>query len=164
MPGFVMSFRKSLLLGFILFISFNIKVNAGDFGWLEQLSIEARSDGSGFRIRLATRFKIGDAKVKAVISDVGNGADAYMVMRLGEISGHNVEYVAERYKANKGKGWGALARSLGIKPGSRAFKALKRGHDLNGANSGSRGKGNNKGYKKNKSHKNKGKGNKKNKW
>ena len=160
MPGFVMSFRKSLLLGFILFISFNIKVNAGDFGWLEQLSIEARSDGSGFRIRLATRFKIGDAKVKAVISDMGNGADAYMVMRLGEMSGHNVEYVAERYKANKGKGWGALARSLGIKPGSRAFKALKRGHDLNGANPGSRGKGNNKGYKKNKSHKNKGKGNK----
>lgn len=32
-----MSFQKSLLLGFIIFISFNVKVNAGDFGWLEQL-------------------------------------------------------------------------------------------------------------------------------
>ncbi len=149
-----MSFRKSLLFGFILFLSFNVKVNAGDFGWLEQLSIEARADGSGFRTRLATRFNVGEAKVKAVISDAGNGANAYMVMRLGEMSGHNVEYVAKRYKANKGKGWGALARSLGIKPGSRAFKALKRGHDLNDANQGSRGKG------KNKSHKNKGKGNK----
>ena len=158
-----MSFRKSLLLGFIIFISFNFNVNAGDFGWLEQLSIEARSDGSGFRTRLSTRFKIGDAKVKAVISDMGNGADAYMVMRLGEMSGHNVEYVAKRYKANKGKGWGVLARSLGIKPGSRAFKALKGGHDLNGANPGSRGKGKNKGHNKNKGHKNKGKGNK-NKW
>ncbi len=154
MPGFVMSFQKSLLLGFIIFISFNVKVNAGDFGWLEQLSIEARADGSGFRTRLATRFNVGEVKVKAVISDAGNGANAYMVMRLGEMSGHNVEYVAKRYKANKGKGWGALARSLGIKPGSRAFKALKRGHDLNDANQGSRGKG------KNKSHKNKGKGNK----
>lgn len=154
MSGFVMSFQKSLLLGFIIFISFNVKVNAGDFGWLEQLSIEARADGSGFRTRLATRFNVGEVKVKAVISDAGNGANAYMVMRLGEMSGHNVEYVAKRYKANKGKGWGALARSLGIKPGSRAFKALKRGHDLNDANQGSRGKG------KNKSHKNKGKGNK----
>ena len=154
MPGFVMSFQKSLLLGFIIFISFNVKVNAGDFGWLEQLSIEARADGSGFRTRLATRFNVGEVKVKAVISDAGNGANAYMVMRLGEMSGHNVEYVTKRYKANKGKGWGALARSLGIKPGSRAFKALKRGHDLNDANQGSRGKG------KNKSHKNKGKGNK----
>lgn len=149
-----MSFRKSILLGFIVFISLNIEVNAGDFGWLEQLSIEAKSDGSGFRTRLATRFKIGEAKVKAVISDTGNGADAYMVMRLGEMSGHNVEFVTERYKENKRKGWGVLARSLGIKPGSRAFKALKRGHDLNDANQGSRGKG------KNKSHKNKGKGNK----
>ncbi len=154
MPGFVMSFQKSLLLGFIIFISFNVKVNAGDFGWLEQLSIETRADGSGFRTRLATRFNVGEVKVKAVISDAGNGANAYMVMRLGEMSGHNVEYVTKRYKANKGKGWGALAKSLGIKPGSRAFKALKRGHDLNDANQGSRGK------EKNKSHKNKGKGNK----
>jgi len=155
-----MSFRKSILLGFIVFISLNIEVNAGDFGWLEQLSIEAKSDGSGFRTRLATRFKIGEAKVKVVISDTGNGADAYMVMRLGEMSGHNVEFVTERYLENKRKGWGALARSLGIKPGSRAFKALKRGHDLNDVNQGSRGKEKNKGHKKNKSHKNKGKGNK----
>ena len=154
MPGFVMSFQKSLLLGFIIFISFNVKVNAGDFGWLEQLSVEARSDGSGFRTRLATRFNVGEAKVKMVISDTGYGADAYMVMRLGEMSGHDVEYVAKRYKENKGKGWGVLARSLGIKPGSRAFKALKRGHDLNDANQGSHGKG------KNKSHKNKRKDNK----
>lgn len=77
-----------------------------------------------------------------------------MVMRLGEMSGHNVEFVTEHYKENKRKGWGVLARSLGIKPGSRAFKALKRGHDLNDANQGSSGK------RKNKSHKNKGKGNK----
>ena len=29
-----------------------------------------------------------------------------------------------------GKGWGNLAKTLGIKPGSREFHALKRGHDL----------------------------------
>jgi hypothetical protein len=33
--------------------------------------------------------------------------------------------VIEIYNKNKGKGWGAVARSLGIKPGSPEFKALK---------------------------------------
>lgn len=153
-----MTFRKLLLLTFIIFISITVKVNAGDFDWLENLSIEAKADGSGFRTRLATRFKIGDVKVQAVLSDMGNGADAYMVMRLGEMSGHNIDYVVERYKKNKGKGWGAMAKSLGIKPGSRAFKALKRGHDLNNARQGERGNEKNKWRKK---AKNKGKGNKK---
>ena len=150
-----MSFRKLLLLNFIIFFSLN--VNAGDFDWLEKLSIEAKSDGSGFITRLATRFKIGDVKVKAVLNDIGSGADAYMVMRLGEMSGHDIDYVAKRYKENKGKGWGVMAKSLGIKPGTRAFKALKRGHDLNDSRQGKRGNGKNKRHKK---VRNKGKGNK----
>lgn len=152
-----MSFYK--IFSFILFFQFAfiIPAQAGDFDWLENLSIEAKADGSGFRTRLATRFKIGDVKVQAVLSDMGNGADAYMVMRLGEMSGHNIDYVVERYKKNKGKGWGAMAKSLGIKPGSRAFKALKHGHDLDDSRQGDRGNGKNKWRKK---AKNKGKGNK----
>jgi len=34
------------------------------------------------------------------------------------------------YRSGKAKGWGALAKSLGIKPGSKEFHALKNGHDL----------------------------------
>ena len=145
-----MFFRKKLFLIFIFPFFIVSNVIAGDFDWLERLSIEAKADGSGFKTRLAARFNLGDAKIKAVISDVGSGADAYMVMRLGEMSGKNIETVTDVYTANKGKGWGRLAKSLGIKPGSRAFKALKSGHDLSSANQ-SRGK-------KNKKHKNKGKG------
>jgi len=33
--------------------------------------------------------------------------------------------VIDSYRKNKSKGWGALARDLGIKPGSKEFKALK---------------------------------------
>ncbi len=35
--------------------------------------------------------------------------------------------VVNRYDRNPGQGWGALAQQLGIKPGSPAFHALKRG-------------------------------------
>jgi hypothetical protein len=54
-----------------------------------------------------------------------------MVLRLGELSRHSTSDVLEQYRANKDRGWGALAKSLGIKPGSREFHALKAGHDLN---------------------------------
>jgi hypothetical protein len=53
-----------------------------------------------------------------------------MVLKLGEMSNVPTENVMEEYKSGKGKGWGALAKRLGIKPGSSEFHALKRGHDL----------------------------------
>jgi hypothetical protein len=56
------------------------------------------------------------------------------MLRLGEMSGRPTGYVVEKYRNNKGKGWGALAKSLGIKPGSEEFHALKRGQDLHGDN------------------------------
>ena len=108
---------------------------ASDFGWIEGFNIQAQSDPSGFKARLATRFKIGDVQVDAVLSNVDEPSDAYLMLRLGEMSGRPVDYVFEKYRHNKGKGWGSLAKSLGIKPGSKEFHALKRGHDLKGGNS-----------------------------
>lgn len=108
---------------------------ASDFGWVEGFNIQAQSDPSGFKARLATRFKIGDVQVDALLSNVDEPADAYLMFRLGEISGRPVDYVFEKYRHNKGKGWGTLAKSLGIKPGSKEFHALKRGHDLKSGNS-----------------------------
>jgi hypothetical protein len=65
-----------------------------------------------------------------VLNNVEKPSDAYLVLRLGEMSKQPIENVIEKYKSDKGKGWGALAKSLGIKPGSKEFHALKRGHDL----------------------------------
>jgi hypothetical protein len=53
-----------------------------------------------------------------------------MVLRLGEMSNKPPEFVPREYKSVKGKDWGVLAKSLGIKPGSKEFHALKRGQDL----------------------------------
>jgi hypothetical protein len=117
---------------------------AADFAWLQDLNIQAQADPSGFKASLATRFKIGGAEVSAVLSNVQQPADAYMVLRLGEMSGQPVKTVETHYRAEKGKGWGVLAKSLGIKPGSPEFHALKRGHDL-GEFGGGAGPGNGKG-------------------
>jgi hypothetical protein len=113
-----------------LFIALSAIASAGDFDWIKDLNIQAQLDPSGFKVRLATRFNIGDAQINALISNVKEPADAYMVLRLGEMSSKPTNYVIEQYKSGKDKGWGVLAKSLGIKPGSQEFKALKRGDDL----------------------------------
>ena len=105
-------------------------VEADDFDWMNDFNIRAEASQSGFRGRLATRFTIGDAQIKVVLSNVERPADAYMVLRLAEMSAKPTDYVIKRYKAEKEKGWGALAKSLGIKPGSKEFHALKRGSDI----------------------------------
>jgi hypothetical protein len=137
----------TLVLGMIIgvFLSCSPAV-AGDFDWLEGLNVRASSDPSGFRAQLATRFRIGDTQISAVLSNVDRPADAYMVFRLGEMSSHPPEYVLKEYRAGKGKGWGVIAKSLGIKPGSKEFHALKSGSDLYSDDSGKgQGKGKGKG-------------------
>jgi len=128
---------------------------AADFDWTKDLNMRAEANPSGFRAQLSTRFKIGDAQVKVVLGNVDKPSDAYMVFRLGEMSSRSSDYVLNKYKAGKNKGWGALAKSLGIKPGSREFHALKQGDGLYYSQNES--KGNKKNKKKGKKGK-KGKG------
>jgi hypothetical protein len=137
-----MKVQKILFMVSVVFllISSGAAVAAGDFEWIKDFNIRAEADPSGFRARIATRFNIGDAQITAVLSNVERPADAYMVLRLGEMSAKPTDYVMKKYKSGQGKGWGALAQSLGIKPGSKEFHALKRGSDLYDDN----GKGKNK--------------------
>ncbi len=103
---------------------------AGEFEWMREFNLRAEADMAGFRARLAARFKIGETEINAVLSHGVKPADAYMLFRLGEMCGRPYEEVLERYKSEMGRGWGEFAKSLGIKPGSREFHALKQGSDL----------------------------------
>ena len=150
-----MKLQKMFILILVVFslVSSASLAIAGDFDWLRNLNVRAEANLSDFRAELSTRFKIGGAQVDAVLRNVGHPADAYMVFRLGEMSGRSPEYVMEKYRSEKSQGWGALAKSLGIKPGSSEFHALKSGNDMyddhgKGKNSkSSKGKGNGKGKK-----------------
>ena len=104
--------------------------SASDFDWVDSLNVMAKADSSGFSVRLATRFHIGDAQIQTVIGNVGSPSDAYMVLRLGELSHRPINEVITVYHSQPKNAWGAMAKALGIKPGSREFHALKRGHDM----------------------------------
>jgi len=110
--------------------------------FVNNLSVEARADSSGFRYRLRSEFDVPGGTVDMVISNVNDLADAYMILRLGEVTGVSINTVLDTYKSNKKRGWGVIAKKLGIKPGSPEFHALKAGHGSASSSSSSGGKGN----------------------
>ena len=113
----------------VLLLASAATLAAADFGWVDDFNVTARADPSGFHAQLAARFHLGDAQINAIIGDSGSPADAFMVLRCAELSGRTADQVVQEFQAGKGKGWGVIARRLGIKPGSSEFKALKNGDD-----------------------------------
>jgi len=103
---------------------------AGDFDWIRDFNIKAEADPSGFRAGIEARFQVGDIEIKTVLNNIEKPSDAYMLLRLGEMTNQSIDHVIKKYKDEKGKGWGVLAKNLGIKPGSKDFHALKQGQDL----------------------------------
>jgi len=122
-------------------------------GFLSNLNIEARADLPGFSARVSTQYGVPQAQVQAIITTVREPADAFMVFQLGQMTGYQPERVMQVYQSHRGKGWGVIAKELGIKPGSREFHALKRGDfALTGEPAGGPGKGHGKGKGKGKGH------------
>ena len=124
---------KKVTLSLLVMLTFVLSASvaaAGDFDWTKDFNIRAEADRDGFRTQLSTRFNIGNAQVKVVLGNVDSPADAYMVFRLGEMSSKPVDFVLSKYRTEKNKGWGSMAKSLGIKPGSKEFHALKAGSDF----------------------------------
>lgn len=114
---------------------------AGDFDWVRDFNIRARSDSAVFKARLADRFGAGDAQVSAVLNDVTKPSDAYIVFRLEEMSGQPLDRVMAEYEFCRKRGWEAIAKRLGINPGSREFRKLKAGQDLYGGDGHAKGNG-----------------------
>ena len=113
-------------------------------GFVGSLNVQARADLPGFKVKLSAQFGVPVAQVDTVFAAVRTPADAYMVLKVGQVANHPQEVVLREYQANQGKGWGVIAKNLGIKPGSPEFHELKKGVD-GGAPGKGRGKGKGKG-------------------
>ncbi|MBT0654299.1 hypothetical protein [Geomobilimonas luticola] len=120
---------KKFLLAALAVLAFTgAAAGAGGLdGFLSNLNIQARADLSGFAGRISAQFGIPGAQVNTVIGTVKDPADAFMIYQLGQMANVPPDRVMQVYQSKQGKGWGVIAKSLGIKPGSREFHALKRG-------------------------------------
>ncbi len=119
---------------------------------LARLNVRATSDWEDFAMRLVSAYSVPRAKVEELRATYRMvPADIYMTVKLGWITAKPVSVIVEQYKAHQGKGWGVIAKQLGIKPGSKEF------HQMKADQAGLLGKGKGK-EKKEKGGKGKGKG------
>jgi hypothetical protein len=95
--------------------------------FLTRVNVEARTDLHAFAAKISAQFEIPEAKVRVVLSAVSDPADAFMVFQIGQFCHCSTDTVLPVYRSDKGKGWGVIAKQLGIKPGSPEFHALKNG-------------------------------------
>lgn len=127
-----MKWFKKISIIFTVLVAFVLttSIHASDFNWSADLNLQSRADPLKYVSALDARFRLGESRVQGILRMVQEPADAYLILRFAEISSRSPEYVMEKYRAHKKQGWGSIAQSLNIKPGSEDFKALKTKHDM----------------------------------
>lgn len=114
------------VVGLILLLP--IHATAGDFDWA--VSFNLHSTSAQFSKKMSARFGSNSSHLNLVLKSTKSHADVYIIFRLSEISGKSISTVLSLYQSHGSKGWGVLAKELGIKPGSAEFKRLKSSQDL----------------------------------
>jgi hypothetical protein len=95
--------------------------------FLDNVNGQASVDRHGAIARVGSHFGVPFSDVEVIMGTTGSLADAFMVFQLGRMTGLSRDRILGAYHADRGKGWGVVAKSLGIKPGSAEFHALKNG-------------------------------------
>ena len=92
-----------------------------------EINLTAHADLGRFRADLSASFGVSSREVDELFDICDSPADVYLTLRIGQIAEVSIGRVVTEYRANRARGWGAIAKSLGIKPGSPEFHALKDG-------------------------------------
>jgi hypothetical protein len=132
--------RLAAALTFLLFAagSAHADLNAT----IRDLDIRAEGNIGGFKADMGVRFGISGPQLDLVLRSVDSPSDAVIALWIGECAGVPVQTVLKTFRSRRGQGWGEVAKSLGIKPGSAAFHALKEGNlDWHQGKGGEQGKG-----------------------
>ncbi len=125
--------KKVFILHSLLFLSVisnaQVPFNTGNAELdadLSKINANAKLDFGVFKTDLKLSYNISDTKIDYLsISVKMEPAEIYLALELSKLSGRSVDEVVEIYKVHKDKGWGYIAKQLGIKPGSAEFHKLK---------------------------------------
>jgi uncharacterized membrane protein YgcG len=158
--------KKTIFLAVMLVssIAFGQDYKSGDVeldASLKIVNTDGNKDLTAFKLNLSQTFGVTLPKVEACFKVGMTAGDAFMAFQISNLTRKPIEDVITVYKTNKSKGWGAMAKELGIKPGSAEFHALKgKAKEKSKGNSGkSNGNGKSKGNSGGSNGKGNGKGN-----
>ena len=115
----------------------DVQLNAS----LVKIDDDAKLNFTAFKTDLSLSYNVSERKIDSWSVEFGMKAgDIYLALEIGKLTKKPIDEVIKVYKTNKTKGWGYIAKQLGIKPGSPEFHALKGNADTK-AKKGNPGKG-----------------------
>jgi hypothetical protein len=132
----------------LTFSSWSQTYNSGDKdldATLKSINVEANKDLPKFKLELSKSFSLPLSKLNGMFSIGMSAGDVYIALEISTLAKKPIDDVIAVYSKSKSKGWGAMAKELGIKPGSAEFHKLKgkcKDKSAKKAGSGSSSKGN----------------------
>lgn len=118
--------------------------NTGDTQLNASLSLidgDAKLNFTLFKSDISATYSVPTATIDSWSVDFGMKAgDIYMALEIAKLTKKPADEVVKVYQASKTKGWGAISKELGIKPGSPEFHALKDGADTRSKKGKGKGK------------------------
>lgn len=125
----LISFLFSVSFLFAEGVAVNYNGSTGDKSLdleLGNLNLSATADKDNFIKDMSATYNTSEATIKGMIeTDRMEPADIFMSFEISRLSKKKVDDVVAEYKKSKARGWGFIAKQMGIKPGSPQFKELK---------------------------------------
>ena len=91
------------------------------------LNVEAGVQVDQFVSELSIAYAIPKAQIEDLVYKMRMPfGDVFVSVWLASFMKKPLSVVMKEYDVNRGKGWGVMAKNLGIKPGSEAFHSLKK--------------------------------------
>lgn len=114
-----------LIFGSVVF-AFPSSGDSGLDSALSELDASARLDFGSYKADIGLRYNLSTSKIEYWHVNLRmEPSDIFMAAEISIMCGRPIDHVIEIYQTNKARGWGYIAKQLGIKPGSAEFKALK---------------------------------------
>ncbi len=137
------AFIIAIALAFSATLSAGMAWAGGDFdAMLKKIELEASTNIKGYKVSLAVDFGASNKTISLLLEkERMRPGDAYMVLKISKVSGKPINAVISEFRKSRGKGWGVIAKNLGIKPGSAEFHALKERGGKGKGQSGGKSKG-----------------------
>lgn len=122
--------KKVLIVATLLLstLSFGQTLNSGDKdldATLTKMNTEANTNLTAFKTDFAKTYSVTTSKIDELMKKGMAISDVFMTLEIAKITKKPVDTVVKSYEVNKKKGWGAIAKEMGIKPGSPEFHQLK---------------------------------------
>lgn len=109
---------------------------------LNVINTKGTANYNVFKNDLSVSFGISSTKIDHMKVDLEMlPGEIYLALEIANLAKKPIDNVLKVYSLNKSKGWGYIAKEVGIKPGSPEFHALKN----NASSQKNKGKSNSKG-------------------